>query len=76
MLDTTDRPAPSPTDLAGTDLDTLRARIRALCAEFPDAYWRETDRDRRYPQEFVDTLTAAGLLSVLIPPGTAARGWS
>jgi acyl-CoA dehydrogenase len=55
---------------AGTDevsLGVLRARTRALCAEFPDAYWRETDRDRRYPQEFVDTLTAAGLLSVLIP---------
>jgi acyl-CoA dehydrogenase len=50
-----------------TDLDGLRERTRALCAEFPDAYWRETDRERRYPQEFVDTLTAAGLLSVLIP---------
>jgi acyl-CoA dehydrogenase len=50
-----------------TDLDSLRKRTRALCAGFPDAYWRETDRDRRYPQEFVDTLTAAGLLSVLIP---------
>ena len=48
-------------------LDALRERTRALCAGFPDAYWRETDRDRRYPQEFVDTLTAAGLLSVLVP---------
>ena len=50
-----------------TDLDGLRERTRTLCAGFPDAYWRETDRDRRYPREFVDTLTAAGLLSVLIP---------
>ena len=50
-----------------TDLDSLRERTRALCAGFPDAYWRETDRDRRYPREFVDTLTAAGLLSILIP---------
>ena len=50
-----------------TDLDGLRERTRTLCAGFPDAYWRETDRDRRYPQEFVDTLTAAGLLSILIP---------
>ena len=49
------------------DLDGLRARTRALCAQFPDQYWRETDVDRRYPQEFVDALTAAGLLSVLIP---------
>jgi acyl-CoA dehydrogenase len=50
-----------------TDLDGLRERTRTLCAGFPDAYWRETDRDRRYPREFVDTLTAAGLLSILIP---------
>lgn len=48
-------------------LDALRERTRALCAGFPGEYWRETDRDRRYPQEFVDTLTAAGLLSVLVP---------
>ena len=62
---------------AGTDevpLETLRARTRALCAQFPDAYWRETDRDRRYPQEFVDTLTAAGLLSVLIPAEYGGAG--
>ena len=62
---------------AGTDevpLETLRARTRALCARFPDAYWRETDRDRRYPQEFVDTLTAAGLLSVLIPAEYGGAG--
>src|SRR3712207_5488219 len=62
---------------AGTDevpLSVLRDRTRALCAEFPDAYWRETDRDRRYPQEFVDTLTAAGLLSVLIPTEYGGAG--
>ncbi len=62
---------------AGTDevpLEALRARTRALCAEFPDAYWRETDRDRRYPQEFVDTLTAAGLLSILVPAEYGGAG--
>src|SRR3954454_4383823 len=62
---------------AGTDevpLRVLRARTRELCAGFPDAYWRETDRDRRYPQEFVDTLTAAGLLSVLIPTEYGGAG--
>jgi acyl-CoA dehydrogenase len=58
----------------GADLEALRERTRALCAGFPDAYWRETDRDRRYPQEFVDTLTAAGLLSVLIPPEYGGAG--
>ena len=61
-------PDPTPQRAGrGADLEALRERTRALCAGFPDAYWRETDRDRRYPQEFVDTLTAAGLLSILIP---------
>lgn len=59
-------------DRAG--LDALRERTRALCAGFPDEYWRETDRDRRYPQEFVDTLTAAGLLSVLVPTEYGGSG--
>ena len=58
----------------GADLQALRERTRALCAGFPDAYWRETDRDRRYPQEFVDTLTADGLLSVLIPAEYGGAG--
>jgi acyl-CoA dehydrogenase len=57
-----------------TGLDQLRARTRALCARFPDEYWRETDRDRRYPQEFVDTLTASGLLAVLIPTEYGGAG--
>lgn len=50
-----------------TAVEALRQRTSTLCARFPDEYWRETDRDRRYPQEFVDTLTEAGLLSALIP---------
>jgi acyl-CoA dehydrogenase len=55
-------------------LAALRERTRALCARFPDAYWRETDRERRYPREFVDTLTAAGLLAVLVPAGYGGSG--
>ena len=35
------------------DLEGVRARTRALCSQFPDEYWRETDLNRRYPQEFV-----------------------
>jgi acyl-CoA dehydrogenase len=58
----------------GTDLDRLRVRTRALCARFPDEYWRETDLERRYPQEFVDTLTASGLLAVLIPTEYGGAG--
>ncbi|MGR6964105.1 acyl-CoA dehydrogenase family protein [Geodermatophilus sp. URMC 61] len=64
----------SPAGTDETSVEALRARTRALCAGFPDAYWRDTDRDRRYPQEFVDTLTATGLLSVLIPTEYGGAG--
>ncbi len=45
----------------------LRADVRALCARFPAAYWRAADRERAYPQAFVEALTAAGYLAALIP---------
>jgi hypothetical protein len=40
----------------------IRAAVERLCADFPGAYWREHDRARSYPTEFVATLSAAGYL--------------
>jgi len=45
----------------------VRDAIARLCKDFPDAYWREKDRDKAYPVEFVQALTDAGYLSVMIP---------
>jgi acyl-CoA dehydrogenase len=45
----------------------LRVEVRELCARFPDEYWRRLDRERDYPQEFVDAFTASGYLAALIP---------
>lgn len=52
----------------------IRASVRRLCADFPGAYWQAKDRDRAYPVEFVDALTAAGFLSVLIPEAYGGSG--
>ena len=52
----------------------LRARVRAICADFPDSYWRRLDADRQYPQEFVDALTASGLLAALVPASHGGLG--
>lgn len=57
------------------DVEALRHQTRELCAQFPDEYWRETDLNRRYPQEFVDTLTSARLLSALIPTEYGGLGF-
>lgn len=47
--------------------EKIRHDVREVCARYPDEYWRELERDRRYPEEFVGALTDAGWLSVLIP---------
>ncbi len=52
----------------------IRAAIKDLCADFDGAYWRETDANRRYPDEFVAALTEAGWLAALIPPEYGGAG--
>lgn len=49
------------------ELEMIRQSTRQICSRFGQAYWRELDRDRRYPSEFVSELSDAGFLSVLIP---------
>ncbi len=55
-------------------LDDIRDAVRKLCAEFPGSYWQAKDRDRAYPTEFVEALTQAGWLSVLIPEHFGGAG--
>ena len=57
----------SSTIVTTPEQERLRGEVRALCARFPDEYWRERDRAREYPDAFVDALTGAGYLAVLIP---------
>ena len=56
------------------DLAEIRRAVRALCTEFPGEYWREKDRERAYPGEFVDALTRAGFLAALIPEEFGGSG--
>ena len=51
-----------------------REGVRALCTKFPDSYWRELDARKRYPEEFVRTLTDGGWLSVMIPAEYGGAG--
>ncbi len=52
----------------------IRDAVRALCAEFPDAYHREVDSRRAYPEAFVDALTQAGWMAALIPQEYGGSG--
>ncbi|MGB7374563.1 acyl-CoA dehydrogenase family protein [Pontixanthobacter sp.] len=58
------------------ELADIRHAVRALCEKFPGEYWREKDRDRAYPGEFVDALTDAGFLAALIPQEFGGSGLS
>ncbi|MCG9915015.1 MAG: acyl-CoA/acyl-ACP dehydrogenase [Phenylobacterium sp.] len=54
--------------------DAVLETVRRLCAGFPGEYWRARDRERSYPTEFVQALTEAGLLGVLIPESYGGSG--
>jgi acyl-CoA dehydrogenase len=56
--------------------EKIRRNVREVCDEYPDEYWRDLDRERRYPEEFVSALTEARWLGILIPEeyGGLGRG--
>src|SRR5438045_6915794 len=56
------------------DYADIRDAVAKLCAQFPGEYWRKLDREMAYPSAFVDALTEAGYLSVLIPEEYGGAG--
>ena len=52
----------------------IRSAVRALCAQFPDEYFRKIDLARGYPDDFVRALTDAGWLAALIPQEYGGSG--
>lgn len=58
------------------ELAEIRQAVRDLCETFLPEYWRQVDRDRIYPTEFVRALTEAGFLGALIPEAFGGSGLS
>ena len=56
------------------EFQDIREAVGKLCAQFPGEYWRQLDREMAYPKAFVDALTEAGYLSVLIPEEYGGAG--
>jgi acyl-CoA dehydrogenase len=56
------------------DYSDIREAVAKLCARFPGEYWRELDRRMAYPTAFVQALTEAGYLSILIPQAYGGAG--
>ena len=56
--------------------EDLRRKVREVCADFPDGYWRELDARREYPEVFIEALTRGGYLGALIPEEYGGLGLS
>lgn len=52
----------------------LCAAVAKLCEKYPGEYWRQLDRTMTYPTDFVEELTKAGWLSLLIPEEYGGAG--
>jgi len=52
----------------------LRQAVREACADFPDAYWRELDAKREYPDAFIKAMTREGYLGAFIPEEYGGMG--
>lgn len=57
-----------------TEQIQIREEIRKVCKEFPDAYWREIDARKAYPEAFVQKLSELGWLAALIPEEYGGTG--
>jgi acyl-CoA dehydrogenase len=56
------------------EFQEIRSGVRALCADFPDEYFRTIDAQRGYPEQFVDALIQAGWLAAMIPEEYGGSG--
>jgi acyl-CoA dehydrogenase len=63
----------------GTDYPEIRDAVAKLCGQFPTSYWQGLEgqpSDKSYPTEFINALTEAGYLAVLIPEEYGGSGLS
>ncbi len=57
-----------------TEQQQIREEIKKVCREFPDAYWREIDGKKAYPDALVKKLGELGWLAALIPEEYGGTG--
>ena len=62
-------------EFSGSDEHTaLREGVRAVCARFSDAYWRERDEQHEFPWAFYDAMAAGGWIGIAIPEAYGGAG--
>lgn len=52
----------------------IREAVARLCADFPDEYWEQHDRECVYPEEFFHAMANAGWIGTAIPEAYGGAG--
>lgn len=55
-------------------LKDVREAARTLANHFPLSYWRECDREEKYPWDFVKAFAAAGWMGIMMPEEYGGMG--
>ena len=52
----------------------IRESVVKLCADFPDNYWSQKDKDHEFPWDFYQAMADAGWLGIAIPEAYGGSG--
>ena len=56
------------------DTTQIRESVAAICQKFGEEYWRNLDKKKDYPTDFVKEMTTSGFLNILIPQEYGGAG--
>ncbi|MDC3076033.1 acyl-CoA/acyl-ACP dehydrogenase [Paracoccaceae bacterium] len=56
------------------DTKQIRESVATICQKFGEQYWRDLDKGKEYPTDFVKEMTTSGFLNILIPQEYGGAG--
>ena len=56
------------------DTKQIRASVATICQKYGEEYWRNLDKKKEYPTDFVKEMTTSGFLNILIPQEYGGAG--
>ena len=56
------------------DTRQIRESVATICQKYGEEYWRDLDKNKEYPTDFVKEMTTSGFLNILIPQEYGGAG--
>ena len=56
------------------DTKQIRESVATICKKYGEGYWRDLDKKKEYPTDFVKEMTTSGFLNILIPQEYGGAG--